>query len=175
MPAKIFHIPKRPSAVQIRRVSVRYRKASLAARALSCAVLALGGCGAGQSMLETAPLVFSGPPTETVASDAGLLAIGLRWSPPSPGVGYDAGELTITDATGAPVTGLTLAIVPWMPAHGHGASVAPTVSETDEPGVYVAAPLDFYMSGTWQLRTTITGSSDAGPTDDTAQPSVDIP
>jgi len=73
------------------------------------------------------------------------------------------------------MSGYTLSVVPWMPAHGHGASVAPTVNETS-PGVYVAAPLDFYMSGNWQLLTTITGPADAAAAfHDSAQPSVDIP
>lgn len=138
-------------------------------RALAVATLLLAACSGAQPPLQTAPLVFAGAPAETVTSEGGQLDIAVRWSWSPPVVGYDAGELTITDTTGAPVTNLTLAIVPWMPAHGHGASVAPTVSETSS-GVYVAAPLDFFMSGTWQLLTTITG-----PIDDTAQPSVDIP
>lgn len=133
------------------------------------ATLLSAACGGEQTPSQTAPLLFSGAPAETTTSKRGQLSIDIRWSWSPPVVGYDASEMTLTDGTGAPVTGLTLTIVPWMPAHGHSASVAPTVSETS-PGVYVAAPLDFYMSGTWQLLTTITGSID-----DSAQPSVDIP
>jgi YtkA-like len=141
-------------------------------RAISLlATLLCTACGGEQAPLQTAPLVFSGAPAETATSKGGQLLIDIRWSWSPPVVGYDASEMTITDRTGAPATGLTLTIVPWMPAHGHSASVAPTVSETS-PGVYVAAPLDFYMSGTWQLLTTITGT---GSIDDSAQPSVDIP
>jgi len=132
-------------------------------------VLVGASCGGDPTPLQAAPLVFGGEPAETVTTAGGQANVAIRWSWSPPVVGYDAGELTITDGTGAPVTGVTLAVVPWMPAHGHGASVAPSVSETS-PGVYVAAPLDFYMSGTWQLLTTITGAID-----DTAQPSVDIP
>jgi hypothetical protein len=139
-------------------------------RAIPLVATLLGaGCGGQQAMLQTAPLLFSGAPAQTATTKAGLLSIDIRWSWSPPVVGYDASEMTITDQTGAAVTGLALTIVPWMPAHGHSASVAPTVSETS-PGVYVAAPLDFYMSGSWQLLTTITGSID-----DTAQPSVEIP
>ena len=66
-----------------------------------------------------------------------------------------------------------------MPAHGHGASVEPTVSET-MPGVYVATPLDFFMAGNWELMTAIGrtadgGDSDGGAIDDSAQPTVDVP
>lgn len=125
-----------------------------------------------------APLDFSGPPAEVVASQAGQVNLSIRWSWSPPVVGYDAGELTLTDPTGEPLKGLTVSVVPWMPAHGHGASVAPTVTEKDPdlyPGVYLATPLDFYMSGTWQLLTTIVGTGATGAIDDAAQPSVDIP
>ena len=52
----------------------------------------------------------------------------------------------------------------------------PTVQET-APGVYVAVPLDLYMSGSWQLRTRIhrDAGDGGGAIDDNAAPSVDIP
>jgi hypothetical protein len=119
-------------------------------------------------------LIFAGAPAETVASASGQLSVGVRWSPPQPLVGFDAGELTITDATGAPVGGLALTTVPWMPAHGHGAAVAPAISET-APGVYVVTPLDFFMAGRWELRTTINGAAvDGGAADDTFTPFTDV-
>ena len=36
----------------------------------------------------------------------------------------------------------------------HGASIQPTVTET-KPGVYLVSEVDLFMSGEWQLRTTI--------------------
>jgi hypothetical protein len=120
-------------------------------------------------------LVFNGPPALTVPSASGALDLAVWWSPVQPTVGYDAAQLAITDGSGAPVAGLSLTIVPFMPAHGHGASVDPTVSET-APGVYVATPLDFFMAGHWELLTTIASGGDAGGTiDDSAQPTVDVP
>jgi hypothetical protein len=104
-----------------------------------------------------------------VPTASATASVSVRWSWSPPVVGYDAAELTITDSAGHAVTGLALTVVPWMPAHGHGASVGPTVSETSA-GVYVAAPLDFFMSGQWELITSMTG-----PVDDTARPSVDVP
>ena len=143
------------------------------------AALLAAGCG-GQPATPTAPVLeFQGAPALTIASASGQLTVGVWWSPSQPTVGYDAAQLSITDATGAPVPGLTLTIVPWMPAYGHGASVAPTVSET-MPGVYAATPLDFFMAGNWELRTAIAratdgGNTDAGAIDDSAQPTVDVP
>jgi len=159
--------------------------------ALAAVALIAGGCG-GQASDPTPPaLVFTGAPAMTVASASGQLNIDLWWSPVQPSVGYDAAQLAITDGSGAPVTGLALTIVPFMPAHGHGASVDPTVSES-APGVYVATPLDFFMAGHWELMTAISrtgqagsdggagdaGAGDAGAAgaiDDSAEPTVDVP
>ena len=141
------------------------------------AALLAAGCGQ-PTTPAPAVLEFQGAPALTVRSASGQLTVGVWWSPAQPTVGYDAARLAITDATGAPVAGLTLSIVPWMAAHAHGASVEPTVSET-MPGLYVATPLDFYMAGNWELRTAIAratdgGQSDAGAIDDSAQPTVDV-
>ena len=147
---------------------------------VASAAILVAGCGQ-PSAPTAAALVFPGAPALTMASASGELSIGVWWSPPQPTVGYDATQLEITDTTGAPVTGLTLAIIPWMPAHGHGASVLPTVSEM-APGVYVATPLDFFMAGNWELMTAIsrpTGdagdASSAGAIDDSADPTLEVP
>ena len=126
-------------------------------RAPGCAfvaALAAAGCGGQPATPDPPALEFPGRAGADGASASGQLTVAVWWSPAQPTVGYDAAQLAITDATGAPVTGLTLTIVPWMPAHGHGASVAPTVSET-MPGVYVATPLDFFMAGHWELMTAL--------------------
>jgi hypothetical protein len=133
------------------------------------AAIAADGCGGGATTPELPALVFNGPPALTVPSASGALSIGVWWSPAQPTVGYDAAQLAVTDATGAPVAGLTITIVPWMPAHGHGASIYPTVSEPT-PGTYVATPLDFFMAGNWELMTAMSGA-----TDDSADPTVDVP
>jgi nitrogen fixation protein FixH len=93
-----------------------------------------------------------------VTTTTGKLGVAIRWSPTTPIKGSDAVELTILDAVGAPVDGLSVAVVPWMPAHGHG-TVAPAITET-APGTFVANPVYLYMSGQWQLRMTFTGASD---------------
>jgi hypothetical protein len=121
------------------------------------------GSGGGQPVLE-----FSGPSALTVASASGQLNVGVRWSPSPPAIGLDASELTVTDASGAAATGLALTMLPWMPAHGHGTSTTPVVTET-APGVYVATPIDFYMAGQWELRTTI-----AGAVDDMVTPALEL-
>ncbi len=104
-------------------------------------------------------LTFAADPDQTIVSGSGALTIGVRYSPRPPAVGEDAAQISFTDADGAPVSGLGLTVVPWMPAHGHGTSVNPTVTETS-PGTFVATPLYLFMPGSWELRMTTTGSID---------------
>ena len=165
--ANIFRIPRGGPEVQSQDVRDRSRRLGLVAASLSAALA--GACGAGSAEPKLPVLAFSGPAALTVASASGHLNAGVRWSPNPPALGVDAAELTLTDTTGAPVTGLTLTTLPWMPAHGHGTSTTPTVTETTTPGVYVATPIDFYMSGQWELRTTITGA-----VDDMVTPSIEL-
>jgi hypothetical protein len=122
-----------------------------------------GGCGPGGdegSILLSGPPSFAdaGPPAVTVATASGELRVGIRWSPASPIKGSDAVELTVLDPSGTPVDGMSVAVVPWMPAHGHG-TVAPVVTKT-APASFVANPIYLYMSGEWQLRMTFTGAFD---------------
>ncbi|HVZ89253.1 MAG TPA: FixH family protein [Polyangia bacterium] len=146
---------------------------------LAFAALVGPACNSETVTPTAASLVFEGPPAETTASASGRLQIGVWWSPGQPTVGYDAAQFAISDATGAPVPGLVLTVVPWMPAHGHGASVQPTVAET-APGIYAATPLDFFMAGEWELRTAIASGADGGAGDaavvaDTVDPTVNVP
>ena len=142
-------------------------------------VLSAAACNTDPAIPTSAPLVFPGSPAATVASASGGLSIDLWWSPAQPIVGYNATQLAISDPNGSPVSGLALSIVPWMVAHGHSASVQPTVMEIS-PGTYVATPVDFFMAGQWELRMTITNSADGGGADgaiidDSADPTVNVP
>jgi len=115
--------------------------------------------------------VFSAQSLMSVTSSSGKLRMDVRTAPEQPpSRGVQAVELVITDAaTGAPETGLLLDVLPWMPAMGHGAPLKPTVME-DPGGVYVVDDVDFFMAGTWELRTTFSGSLA-----DYAAPSFQIP
>jgi hypothetical protein len=106
----------------------------------------------------------------TVASDTGRARVEVRTSPTQPPVrGVDTLELRVIDAAGNAIDGVTLDVVLWMPAMGHGASVVPTVTPMGN-GRYVLTNVDLFMPGTWELRTTLSGS-----VSDHAAPSLDIP
>ena len=71
-------------------------------------------------------------------------------------------------ADGSPVDDLDLAIVPWMPAMGHGTSITPSVTGLGS-GAYELDDIDLYMAGVWQLRTTPDGDSS-----DLVEPSLQV-
>jgi hypothetical protein len=117
----------------------------------------------------------SGPATtgdgsQSFATDRGKLQVELVLSPQPIAAGVDSAAYTVTDpTTHAPVDGLTLAIVPWMPAMGHGTSVVPTVTPAGS-GQYTITDLSLFMPGEWQLRTKFTGQ-----VDDSAEPTFSVP
>ena len=127
---------------------------------------ALAACASGPGSGEP---TFGATPFATPACDAGTLAIAM-YSSPDPIARVSALEVIVTDAqTHAPLDGLDVAIVPWMPAMGHGASTVPTVTPKGG-GAYVAENVILAMPGQWQLRVTITGAAS-----DTCVATVDVP
>jgi hypothetical protein len=140
-------------------------------RSAGLAVLALWLNACGGSAPPEAPLSFVDTPLEIVDTASGQLKVALRSSPQPPVKGENGVQVVVTDQTGAPVDGLALTMVPWMPAHGHGTSVQPVITPGDQVGVFVANPIFLYMTGQWELRIAL----DGGDRHDTATATVDIP
>jgi hypothetical protein len=137
---------------------------------LGLAAAAATACGGTPPALDV-PASFPGAPIAVVASDTGALRVELRSFPEPPVRGQNVGQFTVSDASGQPVAGLTLMVLPWMPAHGHGTSVQAIVAPSaTEMGVFVANPLYLFMSGQWELRMTFDGDLH-----DTATAVVEIP
>jgi hypothetical protein len=137
---------------------------------LAVIILTVANVACGSETIPTDPTPsFATDPDQSLTSDSGALRIDVRFAPAPPVVGSDAVQLSFVDASGAPMSGLDLMVIPWMPAHGHGSSVNPTVTET-APGVFVATPLYLFMPGSWELRMTTSGT-----VDDTAKASFEIP
>ena len=98
-------------------------------------------------------------PNLTVSSASGALKFQLVQSNPGPPArGTDTWTMMVTDAAGAPMPGLSLSVLPFMPDHGHGTSVDASVTATGG-GSYTVAPLYFFMPGVW--RTTFTSATPA--------------
>jgi hypothetical protein len=115
----------------------------------------------------------TGGASPVATSTSGALRATLRPSsePPPLGTQTVALDLVYLDG-GAPATGLTLTVVPWMPAMEHGTSIVPTVSETT-PGTYSIANAYLFMPGVWEMRTSIAATASAAA--DKVAPSLDVP
>lgn len=82
--------------------------------------------------------------------------------PGPPARGTNTWSLRITDGSGAPVSGASVKVTPFMPDHGHGSSIRATV--TPDGDAYKVTPLYFFMPGLWQV-TFEAGVGDAAPAD----------
>jgi hypothetical protein len=68
-------------------------------------------------------------------------------------------RLSIVDADGRPVDGLTIAVDGGMPQHGHGLPTRPHVSRSFGGGVYEIDGVRFNMGGWWEFRLAIDGAA----------------
>lgn len=128
--------------------------------ALVLVVAAAIGCAGGEAPSgydPTMPPVTV--PAMTLTSENGAWDVSL-WLYPAPArKGSNDVVYGVTDRAGAAVDGLTIATQPWMPSHGHGTSTAPTIAPQGT-GLYWATPVRLYMSGRWELRTTLSGEAE---------------
>lgn len=105
--------------------------------------------------------VYSPGMTQPGASN--LISARLVTIDPAPAlVGTNHWVVELRDAAGAPIETTSLTVKPFMPLHGHGASVVPTVVSRGQ-GTYDIDNVVLFMPGLWQ----ITLSVDA-PTHDSA-------
>lgn len=95
-------------------------------------------------------------PAMTLTSEGGAWEVSLWSYPDPPRKGLNEVVYRIADRTGVATDELTVETQPWMPAHGHGTSTVPSVSPQGA-GLYWSRPVNLYMSGRWELRTTIGG------------------
>ena len=126
---------------------------------LALSMLALG-CSSETSSTASggAETTFPAEPLATVTTEQDM-SIEVRTAPEQPPTrGLVDVELVVTDADGKPVDGLDLAVQPWMPQMGHGASTKPTI-EAMGGGRYVVSKVAFFMPGLWELRTSIAGTT----------------
>jgi hypothetical protein len=86
---------------------------------------------------------------------SGALSVKLMDASPAPPA-KQSNTLTfvVTDAAGKPVDGATVSITPFMPDHGHGSSVKPTVTPMGG-GTYDAKNVYLPMPGLWRLTVTV--------------------
>jgi hypothetical protein len=129
----------------------------------ACGSASGGGAGGAPGTTVT---VCTGLPTQTYADglsatsmDGSVTMSFASASPAPPAEGLNAWTVKLTTASGAPITGATIALKPFMPQHGHGASVIPTITPMTTEGMFQVDDIDFFMPGIWTNTFTITPTS----------------
>ena len=77
--------------------------------------------------------------------------------PAEPIRGLNTWTIALSDLEGAPMEGMELSIVPWMPDHGHGSPQPVEVTDIGE-GQYTLDPVNLFMAGYWEV--TISAADD---------------
>lgn len=137
--------------------------ACLPAFALAFATVALcGGCSpegppGGPCSAETRADSYSAGQSVLKTSQAGLYRVRLVEADPMPPIkGDNAWTLLVEDPAGAPLSGATVAIKPYMPDHQHGTSIKAVTTPLMDAGRYRITPINLFMSAFWEVRVTIT-------------------
>ncbi len=132
------------------------------------AILMLAGCSAsapdaGTVGCETNPAAQTYTAGMKQPGDGNKLSFQLVSSDPGPPLrGTNTWEVKLLDGSGQPVTGATITVTPYMPEHGHGSQVVPTVAADGDQ--YEITNLYLFMPGLWK----ITLQATSGATTDTA-------
>lgn len=130
--------------------------------------IAVLGCSGGSST-ETAdtgtdtgaPLCATDPRVQafslgiTAKTPSGVQVKITAADPAAPAKGLNAWTIAVADASGAALDGATIAVKPFMPDHGHPASVTPTVTAKGG-GQYQVGNVSLFMPGVWQITFGIT-------------------
>lgn len=119
----------------------------LTSLALAAALtIAAGGCGNGASS----------PPD---GASAALMVFAIATTPDPPTVGQNTMHIEVHRGDGGAVAGARVVVDPQMPAHGHGSSELPRITDEGE-GRYRAFPVTFQMPGAWRVRVEVTAGDD---------------
>jgi hypothetical protein len=91
----------------------------------------------------------------------GKLSAALLAATPAPPEKYlNDWTLELRDAQGKPVSDATITMArPFMPAHGHDGTFAPTVSAGDGPGRFEVKKLNLWMRGPWEVQLSVSSPS----------------
>lgn len=130
------------------------------------ALLALGACAKNDAGDDDAPVDCSTQVADTFTvgldhhGSAGRLDFAMMSADPAPPARGNNTWLvqidTMTDGSDtAPLTGATMTVTPYMPAHGHGTPVTVIVTE-GSGGQYTLSPVNLWMPGVWQTTIDVT-------------------
>ena len=93
----------------------------------------------------------------TKEGDNGVVQVKYVSSVPAPPAEDDnSWRVQLLDASGNPLTAATVTKVqPFMPDHGHGTTVIPTIGDMDGESMVTVDAIDFSNPGVWTLTFTV--------------------
>ena len=96
-------------------------------------------------------------------SAEGSFTVTLSSSDPAPPAkGDNVWQIELTSDAGEPISDAPLVFDAFMPEHGHGTSIKPTITPGAD-GTYEIAPVNLFMPGLWRI--TISGAAAGSPAD----------
>jgi hypothetical protein len=96
-------------------------------------------------------------PMAAMGAEQKLSAAVLAATPAPPEKYLNDWTLELRDAQGKPVSDAEITMArPFMPAHGHDGTFAPTVEAGDAPGQFVVNDLNLWMRGPWEIQLRVT-------------------
>ena len=114
------------------------------------------------SLCATDPRAETFTPGIRAAGTSGTASVTIESATPSsPTKGNNEWIVSVQDAQGAPMDGLTIAIAPYMPDHGHGSSITPQIAPLGG-GKYDVTLINLFMPGIWTITFTLSSASDGG-------------
>ena len=93
------------------------------------------------------------PLTKSTSGDGFRVSL-IEGNPAPPAIGKNTWTLRVTNSSGQPVSGLSPAVHPYMPDHGHGTALPEVVAGT-EAGTYQIRAMDLFMAGVWQIEVSL--------------------
>jgi hypothetical protein len=136
---------------------------ALAAALIAPACSSSSSSSSGDAGAAAASLCSSDPRAQNFSANmvqpgkGGIFGVKLVQVDPWPVLkGDNAWTVQIVDAAGAPVTGATFTVKPFMPDHGHGSSIIPDIEPGQGAATFDVSHLNCFMAGVWQFTFTIT-------------------
>jgi hypothetical protein len=117
---------------------------------LVAAALALAGAGCGDG---------TNTSSQPDLAARGLMVLTVATTPDPPRTGQNTMTIDVKRADGQPVTGAQLTVDPQMPAHGHGSTEVPQITDEGQ-GRYRAFPVTFQMPGAWRVTIVVKAGAD---------------
>jgi hypothetical protein len=116
------------------------------------------------------PPLVSGAQAESARPEPALQLEIVSTNPEQQRKGYNAFTVRFSDLSGAPYEPAVARVIPWMPSHGHGTSVAASAHPGTNGGEWVLDDLNLFMPSYWKVYVFVCGAAEERCCDANAEP-----